>query len=43
MDIDLIKGAEALSAVSGGQISADQALKLLSKDGLQSDVGEIDD
>ena len=43
MDIDLIKGAEALSAVSGGQISADQALKLLIQKGLQSDVGEIDD
>lgn len=43
MDIDLIKGAEALSAISGGQISADQALKLLIQKGLQSDVGEIDD
>lgn len=42
MDIDLIKGAEALSAVSGGQISADQALKLLIQKGFSSEVGEID-
>lgn len=43
MDIDLIKGAEALSAVSGGQVSPDQALKLLIQKGLRSEVGEIDD
>ena len=41
--IDLLRGAQRLAAMSEGRISADQALKLLIKEGLQSDVGGIDD